>query len=229
MSFLPLFHPECAPVALDDGHHYVVFSALQWKDPNLEVMTKAAKQRFAVLYGQPLEERFMMETLEQAHIQGAMSGVKLISIHKNLLRIFLSDEVAGTTFHAIESLWEPIKELDLNRGLEIDFSCEHEVYSGRSDYLFWRAVKEVLESNTLGIDQYSIPVLHDCSDNIFKGDEPASHQSHVDIRPSFTPQPAAPTQLCPMVMGSVASMTGHSECLASQYYIHPHHHRKPDA
>lgn len=226
MSFLPLFHPECAPVALDDGHHYIVFSALQWKDPNLEVMTKAAKQRFAVLYGQPLEERFMMETLEQAHIQGAMSGVKLVSIHKNLLRIFLSDEVAGTSFHAIESLWEPIKDLDLNRGLEIDFSCEHEAYSGRSDYLFWPAVKEVLESNTLGIEQYSIPVLHDCAGKIFNGDEPASHQFHVDIRPSF--QPAKPAQFSPMVLESVASMLGHTNCPMTECYFQPFH-KKPDA
>lgn len=218
MPFLSVFHPESAPVSLGGNLQYLVFSALQWKDANLKVMPKAAKQRFAVLYNQPLEERFMMETLEQAHIQGAMSGVKLISIHKNLLRIFLSDEVAGTTFHAIESLWEPIKELDLNRGLEIDFSCEHEAYSGRSDYLFWRAVKEVLESNTLGIEQYSIPVLHDCADKIFKGDEPASHQSHVDIRQSFTPQPAVPTQPYPMVMNSVASMMGHNNYLMTELY-----------
>ncbi|MBH8612146.1 hypothetical protein I4N56_015315 [Pseudomonas mohnii] len=228
MSFLPLFHPECAPVALDDGHHYVVFSTLQWKDPNLKVMTKAARQRFAVLYGQPLGERFMMETLEQAHIQGAMSGVKLVSIHKNLLRIFLSDEVAGTTFHAIESLWEPIKELDLNRGLEIDFSCEHEAYSGRSDYLFWPAVKEVLESNTLGIEQYQIPVLHDCSDEMYRDDAPGSHQFHVDIRQYFNPQRAASTELYPMVVDSVASMMGHNNYLMTELYARLAH-KKQDA
>ncbi|MDR6927859.1 hypothetical protein [Pseudomonas sp. BE134] len=228
MAFLPLFHPECAPVALDDGHHYVVFSALQWKDANLKVMPKAAKQRFAVLYNQPLEERFMMETLEQAHIQGAMSGVKLVSVHKNQLRIFLSDEVAGTTFHAIEALWEPIKDLDLNRGLEIDFSCEHEACSGRSDYLFWADVKEVLESNTLGIEQYSIPVLHDCAEKILNGDEPVSHQIHVDIRQSFTPQPAAPTEHCPMEVDSIASMMGHNNYLMTELYARTAH-KKRDA
>lgn len=194
MSFLHLFQPECAPVALDDGHHYVVFSALQWKDPNLEVMTKAAKQRFAVLYNKPLDERFMIETLEQAHIHGAMSGVKVVTVHKNFLHLFLSDEVSGTTFHAIESLWEPIKELDLNRRLEIGFSCEFEAYSGRSDYLFWPTVKEILESNILGIEQYCVPVLHDCAEEIVSGDEPVTHQFHVDIRQSFTSQQAAPTQ-----------------------------------
>lgn len=227
MTFLPLFHPECAPVSLDDALHYVVFSALQWKDPNLGVMTRAAKQRFAVLYNQPLEDRFMMETLEQAHIQGAMSGVKLVAVHKNLLRIFLSDEVVGTTFPAIESLWEPIKDLDLNRRLEIDFSCEHEVYSGRSDYLFWPVVKEVLESNTVGIEQYQVPVLHDCSDEIYSNDELGSHAFHVDIRQPYIPKAAAPDHICPMEL-SIPSMTGHSDCLMAKYYVDPLY-KMPDA
>ena len=228
MPFLSVFHPESAPVSLGDNLQYVVFSALQWKDANLKVMPKAAKQRFAVLYNQPLEERFMMETLEQAHIQGAMSGVKVVSVHKNLLRLFLSDEVAGTTFHAIESLWEPIKDLDLNRRLEIDFSCEHEACSGRSDYLFWADVKEVLESNTLGIEQYSIPALHDCAEKILNGDEPVSHQFHVDIRQSYTPQPAALTQRCPMLVDSVASKMGHNNCRMTDLYVYPAH-KKPIA
>lgn len=158
MMFSHLFHPESTPVALDNALHYVVFSTLQWKTPNLDVMKKAAKQRFAILYNQPLEHSFVMETLEQAHIQGAMSGVKLVAVHKNLLYLFLSDDVASTTFPAIESLWAPIRELDLNQRLEIDFACENEVYSGRSDYAFWPAVKEVLESNVLGIEQYQVPV-----------------------------------------------------------------------
>ena len=117
MRFSSLFHLECAPVALDDSFHYVVLSTLQWKTPNLDLIATASKQRFAVLYNQPLGDRFAIETLEQAHIQGAMSGVKLVSVHKDVLRIFLRDEVAGATFPAIEALWEPIKELDLNRRL----------------------------------------------------------------------------------------------------------------
>lgn len=181
-----LFHPESTPEALDHSLEYIVFSTLQWKTPNLDVMTRAGKQRFAVLYNQPLDERFMMETLEQAHIHGAMSGVKVVAVHKNLLCLFLSDEVLSTTFHAIESLWEPIKDLDLNRRLEIDFCCEHEAYSSSSDYCFLPALIEILESNILGIEQYRVPVLHDCVEEIFKGDEPVAHQFHIDIRHSFT-------------------------------------------
>jgi hypothetical protein len=229
MSFLPVFHPEGAPVALDDTLHYVVMSAFQWKDANLQVMKKAAKQRFAVLYNRPLNERFMMETLEQAHIHGAMSAVKLVAVHKNEICLFLSDEVAADTFPAIESLWRPIQYLDLNRRLWIDFDCEHDVYTGRSDYPFWTVVKEILETNTLGIEQYPIPVLHDCAEEIVNGDEPASHQLHVDIRRWFTSQPAAPIPRSSMaVVGSVASKMGHCSNQMTEYYVRSLH-KRPDA
>ena len=89
MRAAPLFHLECAPVALADGFHYVVLSALQWKTSNLDLMATATKQRFAVLYQQPLEERFAMETLEQAHIHGALSGVKLVAVHKDTIHLFV--------------------------------------------------------------------------------------------------------------------------------------------
>lgn len=221
MRFSALFHPECAPVALDDTFHYVVLSTLQWKTPNLDLMATARKQRFAVLYNQPLGDRFAIETLEQAHIQGAMSGVKLVSVHKDVLRIFLSDEVVGATFPAIEALWEPIKELDLNRRLEVDFSCEHEAYSGRSEYPFWSAVKEVLESNSLGIERYETPVLHDCAEEISSGDDPASHQFHLDIRQLFSSEAARPTGFCPNVREHVSSMDGHSSSSTLECYVCP--------
>jgi hypothetical protein len=201
-----------------------VLSTLQWKTPNLDLMATASKQRFAVLYNQPLEDRFAIETLEQAHIQGAMSGVKLVAVHKDVLRIFLSNDVAGSTFSAIKALWEPIKKLDLNRRLEVDFSCEHEAYSGRSDYLFWSAVKEVLESNSLGIERYKIPVLHNCAEEISLGDEPTSHHYHVDIRPSFSSEPTIPARINPME--SVASMVGHSHYSMMEAYLCPSQTRK---
>jgi len=49
MTFSSLFRRESDPVTLDDTFNYLVLSSLQWKDADLEVMTKAAKQRFAVL------------------------------------------------------------------------------------------------------------------------------------------------------------------------------------
>lgn len=227
MRFSALFHPECAPVALDDTFNYIVLSALQWKTPNLDLMATASKQRFAVLYSKPLEDRFAIETLEQAHIQGAMSGVKLVAVHKDVLRIFLSDEVAGSTFSAIEALWEPIKELELNRRLEVDFSCEHEAYTGRSDYPFWSAVKEVLESNRLGIEVYETPVLRDCADEVYQEDSLESHTLHVNMLQSFASQAAARYGICPRG-SSMAAMTGHSVSLMTEYYANPVH-RKPIA
>lgn len=217
MSTPALFHPECDPVALAGGFHYVVLSVLQWKTPNLDLMATANKQRFAVLYHQPLEEGFALETLEQAHIRGALSGVKLVAVHKNAFRLFLSDEVAGTIFPAIEALWEPIKDLDLNRRLAVDFSCETEVYSGGSDYAFWPVVKEVLESNTLGIERYPIPVLHDCAEEVLYGDDPESHKLHVNILQSSSPQPVLSSGMCSMDL-ELAPQSAHSRCLMAKSY-----------
>jgi len=221
MKFSALFHLECAPVAINGVFYYVVLSALQWKTPNLDLMATASKQRFAVLYSQPLEDRFAIETLEQAHIQGAMSGIKLVSVHKDEFHIFLSDEVAGSTLSAIEALWEPIKELDLNRRLAVDFSCEHEAYSGRSDYLFWEVVKEILETNSLGIEQYPTPVVHDCAEEISNGDEPVAHQHHVNICRFFSSESAVPTGLSSMSSEDIASLVGLSACRMARHYICP--------
>lgn len=165
MIFSHLLHLESPPETLD-GLHYAVFSCLQWKSPNLELMAQASKQRFAILYSQPLESSFVIETLEQAHIQGAMSGVKVVAVHKNSLYLFLSKEVASITFPAIENLWTPITGVDLNQRVNVDFACENEVYSGRSDYTFWPAVKEILESNELGVAQYATPLLSRSSDMV---------------------------------------------------------------
>ena len=159
MTLAPIFHRECDPVELDDVHHYVVFSCLQRKNQNLEALPQAAKQRFAVLYHQPLDESPIMETLERAHNLGAMSGVRLVAVHKDAAYIFLSHEVASSTFPAIELLWTKVREMVRNRRLIVDFGNETEIHSGRSDYAFWRIAKEVLDSEMLGIMQYEISAL----------------------------------------------------------------------
>lgn len=217
MRSTPLFHPECAPVALTDDFHYVVFSASQWKTPNLDLMATAKKQRFAVLYHQPLDEGFALETLEEAHICGALSRVKLVAVHKNAFHLFLGDEVAGATVPAIESLWEPIKDLDLNRRLAVDFSCETKAYSGRSDYAFWTVVKEVLESNILGIERYPIPVLHDCTEEVLHGDDPEAHKFHVSILQPSSANPIPSIGVCPMDL-ALNIQTAHSRCHMAKSY-----------
>lgn len=212
MIFSPPFQVERFPTPAEGSMHHVVFSALQWKDPNLGVMRKAAKQRFAILYNQLLDNSFMMETLEQAYIHGAMSGVKVVAVHKNLLRLFLSNDVASTSFPAIESLWESVNDWDPNRSFEVEFSCEHEACSGSSDYLFWPAVKEILESNILGIE-------HHCACEIPEGSDPESHEFHVDIRQALSARSAVTAQLCPAVGGSIASKLRHSSHLMTDYYL----------
>jgi hypothetical protein len=219
MIFSPPFQVERFPAPVESSMHYVVFSAVQWKDPNLGVMTNAAKQRFAVLYNERLDNNFMMETLEQAYIQGAMSGVKVIGVHKNLLRLFLSNDVGSASFPAIESLWQSVKRWDLNRSFEVDFSCEQEACSGSSDYLFWPAVKEILESNILGIEQYPIPVLHNCAWDIPKDSDPTSHEFQVYIRQALSALSAATAQLCPMAVETDISKMRHSSLLMTAYYL----------
>ena len=53
MPFSDIFHPECNPVEPHDAPHHVVFSCVQWKTPSFEMMPQAAKQSFAVMYGDP--------------------------------------------------------------------------------------------------------------------------------------------------------------------------------
>lgn len=217
MRSAPLFHLECAPVVLADGFHYVVLSVLQGKTPNLDPVATGNKQRFAVLYHQPLEESFAMEILEQAHIHGALSGVKLVAVHKDTFHLFLGNDVAGTTLPAIESLWEPVKNLAPNRRLALDYSCEAEVYSERSDFAFWPAVKEVLESNTLGIERYSTPMPHDCEEKIFNGDDLESHKFHMNILQHSAVQPVTPIGTCSMDL-LLEPQTAYSRCLMANLY-----------
>lgn len=223
MIFSLPFQVERFPTPSEGSMHHVVFSALQWKDPNLGVMTKAAKQRFAILYNQLLDNSFMMETLELAYIHGAMSGVKVVAVHKNLLRLFLSNDVASASFPAIKSLWESVRDWDPNRSFEVEFSCEHEACSGSSDYLFWPAVKEILELNILGIEQYPNPVLHHCACEMPKDSDPEPHEFHVDIRQPLSARSVATAPLCPVVGVSIASKMRHSSHLMTDYYLRSVH------
>jgi hypothetical protein len=106
--------------------------------------------------------------------------------------------------------------------LTVDFANVNEVYSGHSDYVFWQVAKEILESYTLGIEQYDLASLDDFSDL-------PSIDEHVwaNLSQGDSGQPEAVGH-CPNEVLKIAMM-GHSECLATPYYIHPHHHRKPDA
>lgn len=222
MPFSDIFHPECNAVEPHDAPHHVVFSCVQWKTPSLEVMAQAAKQSFAVMYGDPSNplNPYTSAALERAYVLGAMSAVKLIAVHEDTLYLFLDSEVSSTTFQEIESLWAMVISMGPIR-LAVDFANVNEVYSGRSDYVFWQDAKEILESYSLGITPYDLKALDDFSDEGFIDDDLWFLQPQEDGQPE-------PIQHCPVEMLNIAKMMGHSNCLRAPYYLHPHY-RKPDA
>ncbi|WP_408600523.1 hypothetical protein [Pseudomonas sp. PLMAX] len=219
MPFSDIFHPECDPVEPHDAPNHVVFSCLQWKTPSLEVMPQAAKQSFAVMYGDPLNP-YTSAALERAYILGAMSPVKLIAAHEETLYLFLDSGVSSATFQEIESLWIQVMCMSPVR-LTVDFANVNEVFSGHSDYVFWQVAKEILESYSLGIEPYDLASLDDFSDLPSIDEHVWAYLSQGD-----SGQPEAVGN-CPNDVLNIAMME-HSECLASPYYIYPDN-RKPDA
>lgn len=219
MSFSDIFHPECDPIEPHDAPNHVVFSCLQWKTPSLEVMPQAAKQSFAVMYGDPLNP-YTSAALERAHVLGAMSAVKLIAAHEDSLYLFLDGGVTSATFQEIESLWLRVICMSHIR-LTVNFANVNEVYSGHSDYVFWEDAKEILESYDLGIEPYDLKALDDFSDKVFTDEDLWFLQSQEDGQPEAI-------QHCPAEIPNFADMMGHSKCRMSPYYIYPDN-RKPDA
>lgn len=214
MPFSDIFHPECNPVEPHDAPHHVVFSCVQWKTPSLEVMPQAAKQSFAVMYGDPSNplNPYTSAALERAYVLGAMSAVKLIAVHEDTLYLFLDSEVSSTTFQEIESLWAMVISMGPIR-LAVDFANVNEVYSGHSDYVFWEDAKEILESNDLGIEPYDLKALDDFSDKVFTDEDLSFFQSQEDGQP-------AAIQHCQVEIQNFAKIMGHTNRLMSLHYLY---------
>lgn len=134
MAFTDFFHAEGAPVEPQDAPNHVVLSCLQWKNPNLEVMSQAAKQRFAVMYGDHMAQ-FVITALERAYVLCAMSPVRLIAIHEDQLYLFLDERVSSARFSEIEAMWMDVTNMGRVRP-GIDFADVSEVNTVRSDYVF---------------------------------------------------------------------------------------------
>lgn len=211
MIFSEIFHPECDPIGSDDAPYHVVFSCLQWKNASLEVMPRAAKQTFAVIYSDTVNYH-VTATLERAYVIGAMSAVRLIAVHQDTLHLFLDSGISSTTLQEIEALWTQVIFMS-SIHLVVNFACVNEVYSGCSDYIYWQAAKHIMEYYTLGIEQYDLFVLDDFSVKEFVDKEfwPVCH-----------------VQYCPILMPSFANTLGYSKKFISLYYIHPLY-RKRDA
>lgn len=153
-----LFHPECDPVEPGDAPNHIIYSCLQWKGPNLEALPLAIKQTFCFMYGDFLDDR-VIHALEHMHICGAMSPVKLIAFHDDCLSVFLDSTTMSDTIPALEKMWEKFVGIDPIRFYHVRFSSEADVFAGRSDYPYWGGVQEILESNSLGIADYELPVF----------------------------------------------------------------------
>ena len=224
MLFSEVFHPEYDPIEPHDAPNHMVFSCLQWKTPSLEVMPQAAKQSFAVMYGDPSNplNPYTSAALERAYILGAMSAVKLIAVHEDSLYLFLDGGVSSATFQKIESLWTKVMCMSPIR-VTVDFANVNEVYSGHSDYVFWQDAKEILESYTLGIEQYDLASLDDFSDLPFIDEFEWSYLSQGDDG-----QPGE-TQDYAVNLRNIANMMGHPNCLTSPYYAYLSHQWKPNA
>lgn len=169
MAFSDFFHAECDPVEPHDGPNHVIFSCLQWRNPNLAVMPQVAKQMFAVMYGDELT-RSVTAALERAYILDAMSPVKLIAVHEDQLYLFLDAGVSSARFPEIEALWMVVAHMSRIR-LRIDFANVSEVNSGRSDYVFREDAREILELYTLGIERCDLLAVDDSVDDGFIDDD----------------------------------------------------------
>jgi hypothetical protein len=219
MSISDIFHLECDPVEPRDALNHAVFSCMQWKDPSLGVMAQAARQSFAVMYGGS-PNCYVTAAIERAYVLGAMSAVKLIAVHEDTLHLFLDSGVSSATFQEIETLWALVVGMSRIR-LEVDFASVSEVYSGRSDYLFWQDAKEILESYALGIEQYDLASM-----DIFP-DLPSIDEFEWPYLSQGDDGQPGETQDYADTFRNVANMMGHSKCVMAPYYIHPNHQRKP--
>lgn len=131
---------------------YRVFDCWHKEDENLVPIPKSSCQRFAVMY-RGVFDHGLLDALEHAYRLGGIYSVKLIDVNKRSLYIFLDAKVASSSVAAIESIWLKVARSGCNGQWDVHFASESEIWSGRSDYDFLSAAKEVIESYELGFIQ----------------------------------------------------------------------------
>ena len=136
---------------------YRVFDCWHKGDENLVPEPKSSYQRFAVMY-RGVFDHGLMDALEHSYRLGGISPVKLIDVNKRSLYIFLDAEVASISVAAIESIWLTVAQSGANDHWDVHFASESEIWSGRSDYDFLSAAKEVLEAYELGLIHSPTPM-----------------------------------------------------------------------
>ncbi|UUT14787.1 hypothetical protein NQ186_11620 [Pseudomonas zeae] len=155
---------------------YRVFDCLQKNDENLVPMPESARHRFAVMYRKGFSHD-LMAVLKRAYRIGGISPVKLIDVSGNSLYVFLDAKVASSTVAAIEAKWAELPSNGRYGHWKVHFASESEIWSGRSDYVYLLAAKEILESHKLGIMDSTVPIPNAVNFNDFRGYASAKHRS----------------------------------------------------
>lgn len=167
---------------------YRVFDCLQKNDQNLVPMPESARHRFAVMYRKVLSHD-QMAVLKRAYRIGGMSPVKLIDVSGNSLYVFLDAKVPSNSVAAIAARWSKLPSKGRYSHWKVHFASESEIWSGRSDYDFLSAAREVLESHKLGIMDTTVPTPDVVNFNDYRGYASAKHPSLEQPHFALLPTP----------------------------------------
>ncbi|MEZ1839838.1 hypothetical protein QVM62_18480 [Pseudomonas putida] len=170
MAIADLFRLRMYSLAQRDPPHFQIYSCLQWKGRNLEMMPQLAEQRFCLMYNVFLDEH-LITALERAYARGLMSPVKLIALHDNDMRMFLDTRTSSNTAATMEELWMDFTDLDATRRFSVAFASEDEILSGRSDYPYQDAARVLLERSSLGLEPCDFPDLEPFDPASFSPDD----------------------------------------------------------
>lgn len=170
MAIADLFRLRADSLAQSDHPPFKIYSCLQWKGRNLEMMPQIAEQRFCVMYNTYLDER-LITALERAYSRGLMSPVKLIALHDNEMRMFLDTMTSSNTAATMEELWTDFTDLDATRRFSVAFASEDEILLGRSDYPYQDAARVLLESSSLGLEPSDFPDIEPFDPESFSPDD----------------------------------------------------------
>lgn len=179
------------PTNSDDAYgriRYRVFDCLQKKDENLVSIPESARHRFAVMYRKGFSQD-LMAVMKQAYRIGGISPVKLIDVSGNSLYVFLDAKVASSTVAAIEAKWAELPSNGRYGHWKVHFASESEIWSGRSDYVYLSAAKEILESHKLGIMDSTVPTPNAVNFNDFRRYASAKHRSLQQPQYALLPTP----------------------------------------
>ncbi|MDH0733234.1 hypothetical protein N5F23_21205 [Pseudomonas sichuanensis] len=133
--------------------HYSILSCLQWRTENLDPMAVAAKQTFAIVDNDELDQS-VIDLVERAHSLGALSPVNLIAVEEDQIYLFLGSGVASTTIPTVESLWNKAVNMNKDKPWAIRLMSVDELANDDSDLGYWPGAKETFQSHELGLSEF---------------------------------------------------------------------------